>query len=120
VENPVHLLSEEEGDEAAEREAAREAARDALDDDDEEEDEMNDFIVDEEDEMDEMGNVIKRREKKKRQSSVQGVSGYALSEAQEIFGDTTDLLDMYHERKKQREQIEADLSQDTEVIHVTS
>ena len=78
---------------------------------------MNDFIVDEEDELDEQGNVIRRKEKKKRQSNIKGISGYALSEAQEIFGDTTDLLEMYQERKKQREQAEAEVTENTEGLN---
>eukprot|EP00959_Pyramimonas_sp_CCMP1952_P084842 1774234-Pyramimonas_sp.AAC.1 len=78
---------------------------------------MNDFIVDEDDELDEQGNVIRRKEKKKRQSSIHGITGYALSEAQEIFGDTTDLLEMYQERKKQREQVEAEISENTEGLN---
>ncbi|KAM7257034.1 hypothetical protein ACFE04_012775 [Oxalis oulophora] len=59
-----------------------------------EEDEMADFIVDEE-EVDEDGAPVRRRKvkrKKSRQGS--GPSSYALQEAQEIFGDVDELLQL--------------------------
>ncbi|EFJ08665.1 hypothetical protein SELMODRAFT_447972 [Selaginella moellendorffii] len=59
-----------------------------------EEDEMADFIVDE-DETDENGQLVrtKRPKKKKYSRQAPGISSSALQEAQEIFGDVSQLLE---------------------------
>lgn len=66
------------------------------------EDEMGDFLVEADDEVDEDGNLIRKakKKKKKQSSAVKGVTSYALSEAQDIFGDTTDLMELYNSRRK--------------------
>jgi hypothetical protein len=66
------------------------------------EDEMGDFLVEADDEVDEDGNLIRKakKKKKKQSSTVKGVTSYALSEAQDIFGDTSDLMDLYNSRRK--------------------
>jgi len=66
------------------------------------EDEMGDFLVEADDEVDDDGNLIRKAKKKKKKqaSGVKGVTSYALSEAQDIFGDTTDLMDLYNSRRK--------------------
>ncbi|XP_011040704.1 PREDICTED: transcription elongation factor SPT6-like isoform X1 [Populus euphratica] len=54
------------------------------------EDEMADFIVDEDDDD---GTLVRRKKlKKKKSQQASGVSSYALQEAQEIFGDVDELI----------------------------
>eukprot|EP00250_Pteridium_aquilinum_P021264 c25074_g1_i1 orf=411-5594(-) len=58
-----------------------------------EEDDMADFIVEEE-EVDENGQPVRRgKTRKKGPRQAAGISSSALQEAQEIFGDVTELLD---------------------------
>jgi hypothetical protein len=73
------------------------------------EDEMGDFLVEADDEVDDDGNLIRKaKKKKKKQPAVKGVTSYALSEAQDIFGDTTDLMELYNSRCVRLQCIRAD------------
>eukprot|EP00850_Spirogloea_muscicola_P001600 SM000006S19365 [mRNA] locus=s6:355783:364919:- [translate_table: standard] len=64
---------------------------------------MADFIVDEEE--DEHGQPVRRRRPKKRagRGAAEGVNASALQEAQDIFGDVTELLEMDRRRREAME-----------------
>ncbi|BDA45673.1 Transcription elongation factor SPT6 [Coccomyxa sp. Obi] len=106
-------LEDEDEDDMATAAPRHEQRQDReMDDEFEEEDEFADFL----DYDDEGGAPGEGRRRRPRQGLPPGVSSAALAEAQEIFGDVSDLLEEYGQRRRPAEEEdvedEADLMED--------